>query len=146
MVSKLDEYLTEWEKDSEMDETEPGRELLRIPKLHAKWHRALSMYTLLSVQTNIEISERKKFLFEYYLGKLTKEDLKKLDIEPWNHTTVRADLPVYMDSDKTLNALILKKSGYDAIISLVNNILKELGQRTWQLKSYIDYEKMLNGN
>lgn len=145
-MSKLDEYLTEWEKDSEMDETEPGRELLRIPKLHAKWHRALSMYTLLSVQTNIEISERKKFLFEYYLGKLTKEDLKKLDIEPWNHTTVRADLPVYMDSDKTLNALILKKSGYDAIISLVNNILKELGQRTWQLKSYIDYEKMLNGN
>lgn len=145
-MSKLDEFLSEWEKDSEMDETEPGRELLRIPKLHAKWHRALSMYTLLSVQTNIEISERKKFLFEYYLGKLTKEDLKKLDIEPWNHTTVRADLPVYMDSDKTLNALILKKSGYDAIISLVNNILKELGQRTWQLKSYIDYEKMLNGN
>ncbi len=145
-MSKLDEYLTEWEKDSEMDETEPGRELLRIPRLHAKWHKALSMYTLLSVKTTIEINERKKFLFDYYLGKLSKEDHKKLNIEPWNHTTVRSDLPVYMDSDKSLNELILKKAGYDAIVTLVNNILKELNQRTWELKSYIDYEKMLSGN
>lgn len=144
-MAKLDEYLSEWEKDAEIDETEAGRELLKIPRLHAKWHRALSQYTLLNAKNNIDIAERKKFLFEYYLGKLTKEDLKKLDLEPWNHTTVRADLPVYMEADPDLNALLMKKAGYEAIITLVNNILKELNQRTWQLKSFCDYEKMMNG-
>ena len=32
-MTKLDELMTEWDKDSQIDRTEPGKELTNIPQL-----------------------------------------------------------------------------------------------------------------
>jgi len=35
-MENLEQVLKYWETDADMDQTEPGKELLKIPKLHNK--------------------------------------------------------------------------------------------------------------
>ena len=54
-MSKLDELMVEWEKDSQIDRTEPGKALLDIPKLHSKYLNILSRHKLLSKEAEFKI-------------------------------------------------------------------------------------------
>ena len=36
-MNAAEKILEMWEKDSEIDRTEPGRELTNVPKLHSKY-------------------------------------------------------------------------------------------------------------
>ena len=76
---------------------------------------------------------------------MDQEELEALSLEPWAKKTLRQDLPIYMDSDEELNKLLLKKSNSDTIIDYCDRVLKELNQRTWQLKSFIDWERYISG-
>ena len=42
----IDELLQMWSKDANIDRTEPGRELINIPILHAKYLQILSTHRL----------------------------------------------------------------------------------------------------
>jgi nitrate reductase beta subunit len=44
-METLEQVLKHWEKDVEIDQTEPGKELLRIPVLHNKY---LSILTIMN--------------------------------------------------------------------------------------------------
>lgn len=70
-MSKLDDILAEWEKDSKIDTTEPGREMLNIPILHSKYLNILSKHRLLLKDTEIKILKLKKIKWEYYTGNLS---------------------------------------------------------------------------
>ena len=83
-------------------------------------------------------------MFEYYTGKMDQETLEKYNLEPFEYI-LKSDISLYMDSDERLNKYKVKKAIYEEVISICNAILKELNSRTFQLRSYIDYEKFING-
>ncbi len=56
----LEELLAQWEKDSEVDATEPGKEILRIPILHNKYNKFLSLHNLAAKRASIEFDKMKK--------------------------------------------------------------------------------------
>ena len=56
-MSKLDELLEEWRKDSDIDRTEPGKALLDIPKLHSKYLNILSRHRLLSKEAEFKYNK-----------------------------------------------------------------------------------------
>lgn len=145
-IKDIEVLMKEWTKDSAIDETEPGRALLNIPKLHSKYLNALTYHTVLSKKVSFDISRRKMILFHYFSGKMDETELEKENLEPWAHRVLRQDIPTYMEADEKLNKLILKKSFNDSIIQYCETVLKELNSRTWQLKSFIDYERMVRGN
>ena len=35
----LEDIMKQWEKDSDVDSTEPGKEIIRIPLLHNKYNK-----------------------------------------------------------------------------------------------------------
>ncbi len=47
-MKQLDELLEMWRKDAEIDRTEPGKELLNIPKLHSKYVTILSNHRMMA--------------------------------------------------------------------------------------------------
>ena len=69
-MSKLDDLMSEWEKDSQIDRTEPGKALIDIPKLHSKYLNILSRHKLLSKESEFKYSKMKRIKWEYYTGKM----------------------------------------------------------------------------
>jgi hypothetical protein len=143
-MSKLDELLEEWRKDADIDRTEPGKALLDIPKLHSKYLNILSRHRLLSKEAEFKYNKMKKLKWEYYTGKLDDDDLKKYEWDPFPYV-LKSDLSTYMESDDDLNKYSAQKIMHDEIVEVCTAILKELNNRTWELRSYIDWEKFIQG-
>jgi hypothetical protein len=54
-------------------------------------------------------------------------------------------LQKYLDADEKLSSVSLKLDYYDAIIFYVDNILKMIHGRTYQIKNAIEYQKFMSG-
>jgi hypothetical protein len=143
-MKQLDDLLEEWRKDSDIDRTEPGKALLDIPKLHSKYLNILSRHRLLSKESEFKFNKMKKLKWEYYTGKLDDDDLKKYDWSPFPFV-LKSDISTYLDSDEDLNKFQAQKAMHDEIVDICQAILKELNNRTWELRSYIDWEKFIQG-
>jgi lysyl-tRNA synthetase class II len=142
----IDILMEEWSKDSIIDETEPGRELIKISKTHSKYLNIMSHHNLIVKKLTIDYNKLKKIKWEYYSGDLNNpEDLEQYGLEPWVKKTLRQDIPMYIDSDKELNNILLKRVIHQEIVDYCQSIIKELNSRTWQLKSFIDWEKFTSG-
>lgn len=142
----IDNLMDEWSKDAIINELEPSREMLNIPKLHAKYLRILTHHRLVVKKLMGDYQKLKKLKWEYFSGDLNNpEDLEKYGLEPVLKKILRQDIPTYLDSDTDLNSILLKKVLHEEIVDACLAILKELNSRTWQIKSFIDYEKFIDG-
>ena len=84
--NNLESILEMWEKDSNMDQTEPGRELINIPKLHNKYLSILVKHKLTSKKAHFDYTKMRKIKWEYYTGRLSQEELEQYDWEPFRYT------------------------------------------------------------
>ena len=142
----VDMLTEEWINDAGWDETEPQKATANIPKLHAKYLRIMTHHNLMVKKITGDYHARRKIKWEYYNGDLNNpEDLEKYKLEPMMKKVLRADIPHYLDSDTELNNILLKKVMHEEIVDFCKNVLKELNNRTWQLKSYMDWEKFVGG-
>lgn len=143
-MEQIEKILELWKEDSVIDQTEPSRELLRIPTLHSKYIDLLVHYKMASKKAHFKFLEMKRKKWEYYSGKMSRDDLEELGWEPFPFT-LKSDIQLYLESDKDLIELTARKSLHDETVSVIESILNELKQRTWQLKEYINWEKFVSG-
>ena len=92
-------------------------------------------------------NEQKSIKTDYYKGYLNnKEDLEKYGFtEPWMKTSTSAGAQKYIDGDKELNTLLMRKANYEEIVKTCEYILKELNNRTWQFRNYNEYLRFTRG-
>lgn len=143
-MSKLDDLLEMWRKDAEIDRTEPGKELLNIPKLHSKYLNILSNHRLLVKDAEFKYNKMKKVKWEYYTGKLDDDELKKRGWEPFPFV-LKSDITTYLESDEDLNRYLAQKALHEEIVDVCQAILKELNSRTFQLRDFIAWERFIQG-
>lgn len=143
-MKQLDELLEMWKKDSIIDRTEPGRELINIPQLHSKYLNILSRHRLLAKEAEFKYNKMRKIKWEYYTGKMPKEDLDKYGWEQFPYT-IKSEIATYLESDEDLNKFVASKILHDEIVDVCQSIIKELNSRTYQLRDYISWEKFING-
>lgn len=139
---KLDDLREEWHKDSKIDSTEPGLELLRISSLHGKYLHILSHHRMLSKRYLNEYNTLKLDKWRYYQGELDMEELKEKGWEPNGKIIGKPTVPLYMDADEDLNNLLIKKMIHDEVVDLCTYILKELNSRVYALRAFIDWKKL----
>ena len=143
-MSKLDDVLKMWTDDSNIDRTEPGKALIDIPKLRSKYLNILSQHRLLVKDAEFKYNRMKKLKWEYYTGKLDDDDLKKHGWEPFPFT-LKSDITTYLEADEDINKYLASKMMHEEVVDVCNAILKELNSRTFQLRSFIDWEKFIQG-
>jgi hypothetical protein len=144
-MENLEQVLKMWETDAEIDQTEPGKELLKIPKLHNKFLTIMSRHKLISKKVNFDYLRMRKIKWEYYTGKLSQEELQERGWEPFQ-LRLKTDISHYLESDPDLIKLLEKKIYHEEIVSVIEAILSELKSRTFQLRDYIAYERFISGN
>ena len=143
-MENLEQILENWEKDSVIDQTEPSREIIRIPLLHSKYLNVLTKSKLASKKAHFDYLQLKKKKWEYYTGKLSQDELDDYGWEPF-HFTLKSDINLYIESDPDLIKLLQKKIVHDEIVSVIEAIMSELKSRTFQLRDVITWERFING-
>lgn len=142
----LKQLLDSWEKDCDIDRTEPGKELLKIPSYHAKYLRIMieAKGKLKSIEN--ALAQEKKFRFEYYNGwhNTDKELLQEKGLEAVK-IQLKSEVNRYIDSDPVVLKLTDKKEYLDEIVKACEYIIQELKNRNFSLRGHIDWEKFVAG-
>ena len=143
-MEKLDEILEYWKKDAEIDQTEPGKELIRIPTLHNKYLTILTKHKIASKKAHFDYLRMRKVKWEYFTGKMSQEELEQYGWEPFQFT-LKSDINTYLEADGDLIKLLEKKVYHEEVVSVIESIMNELKSRTFQLRDFISWEKFING-
>lgn len=143
-MENLEQVLKYWEKDAEMDQTEPGKELIRIPTLHNKYLSILTKHKIASKKAHFDYLRMRKIKIEYYSGRMDQEDLDKHGWQPFQFV-LKSDINAYLEGDDDLIKLLEKKVYHEETVSVLESIMSELKQRTWQLRDFISWEKFIGG-
>jgi len=82
---------------------------------------------------------------EYYAGKMSEEELKERGWEPFDKLLLKTETEMYMQSDKEIIQTNIKIVNQKEKMSLLEEIIKNLNQRNFQIKNAIDYMKLTGG-
>lgn len=146
-METLEQILKQWDTDSVIDSTEPGKELLKIPKLHNHYIKILVKHRLAIKRVNFEYARLRRVKEEYYSGTISEEELAENGWEPFLlNVKTKQGVDKYLESDEQLIKLLEKKIYHDEAISVCESILQEVKNRTWEIRSYIDWERFIGGN
>jgi len=142
---KLEEIQAMWEKHSDIDRSELGEESLKIAQYHSVYFKIFSQERLLLKKLEIEYKILYKTKFEYYNGSLSREELIENGWDPFSLKVLKSDLHIYLDGDTDIHAAQLKIEYQKEKIQLLENIIKALSNRNFQIKNAIDWAKFMNG-
>ena len=139
----LDYVQKMWEKDSKIDVDNLHTESLNIPVLRAKYFEIYNNLLLLKKRSEQLRKNIRHEKYEYFSGKADPE----IYIEnPFPKKIRDKDtLQKYLDADEKLSQASLKVEYYDVILNYLENILKVLQNRTYQIKNAIEFMKFQSG-
>lgn len=138
----IDALAEEWSNDAAFDETEPSRSIARIPILHAKYLKIYTHHNLIVKKLTLDYNKTKNLKWQYYSGDLNNpEDLAEHGYQPWTKKTLRQDIPMLIDADNDLTLILMKKVIHQEIVDFCTSVLKELHSRTFQLKTFCEWER-----
>jgi hypothetical protein len=142
---KLEEISQEWIKDSKIDTTELDIESIKIPQLHSKY---LKIYFEERRKLKaLEFQSKQLFLnkYEYYHGRMSDEELKELNWEPFMKRLMKNEVDLYLESDKDIIQTNMRIVNQKEKLDMLEEILKNLNQRNFQIKNAIDWKKFTQG-
>jgi len=145
MKISLNDLTQMWVEDAQVDKTEVSIETARIPNLHAKYAGILAQHNMHIKKLEAEYATEKMFWWEYYKKGADEEDLKARGIDQFRGNVLLKDIPIYLDSQKELTNILLRKSLHIEIVEFCKMVIKELNNRTWQMKTITDWEKFIAG-
>ena len=132
-----------WEKDSIIDPDNLHTESLNTPSLHAKYHDMFNNILLLKKKAEQQKRNIRHQKYEYYTGKADPDVYVE---NPFPKKIRDKDtLQKYTDADEILSQSSLKVEYYDVMLSYLQDILKMIHNRNYQIKNAIDFQKFASG-
>ena len=133
------------ESDSIIDDTILDTESLKIPQLHSKYLNIFSDEKLVLLQQEMKYKELKRKKWEYYSGKMSKEDLDSNGWEPFQLKILKQDIDMYLESDEDLNRVRAIIAYQKEKVEYLDSVLKAINNRNWIIRNAIEFRKFING-
>ena len=132
-----------WEKDSQIDIDNLHEESLKIPVLHSKYYDIFNNLVLLKAKAEQQRKNVRHERYEYYSGKADPDVYVK---DPFPKKVRDKDaMNKYLDADQKLSSISMKIEYYQVMINYVDSILKQISNRTYQIKNSIEFLKFQAG-
>ena len=139
----LDKIQSMWQEDCKIDIDNMHEESIKVPQLHSKYHEILNNLILLRTKAQKIQKNVRHERYEYYSGKADPEVYEK---EPFPKKVRDKDALIrYMDADDRVSEANLKVEYYDVMINYTESILKQISNRTYQIKNSIEWHKFQAG-
>lgn len=139
---KISEILDHIESDSEIEKSRLDSESLNIPKLHSKYVRMVAAERDLLRRLQQKMIMLHKEKWEYYSGKAPAEVYRE---KPFNIKVLKSELDRYIDSDDEVIKLAAYISEQQDKVSILEDWIKQINGRSFQIKNAIDYIRWTNG-
>lgn len=143
---KLSELQDQWSQDCVIDETNLGRESARTPTLHSKYLNYLSStrLNLRKAESDYYNTRRKKY--KYYRGEMTKAELEEEGWDQWQgNKPLKNEMDEFLQCDADLITYQDKVEYFKTVIAHLEQILRSLNSRTWDIKTAVEWAKFTNG-
>ena len=143
MALDIETIQSMWEEDSKIDIDNLHTESLKIPSLHSKYFDLYNNILLLRKRAEQQKRNIRHQRYEYYSGKADPD----VYIEnPFPKKIRDKDtMQKYLDADEKLSQISLKVEYYDVMLHYIEDIIKQIHNRTYQIKNSIDYMKFQSG-
>lgn len=142
----LTELQEEWIKDSKIDLLNLAEEAARVPMLHAKYMQILTSTRLQQRKVESSYKQFRKLKERYYRGELSKEELTEIGWDQYlNNRPLKNEIDSVLDADEDIIKKIDKIEYYKTMMIFLEQIIKSINSRTWDVKSAIDWKKFTGG-
>lgn len=143
---KLTDLQEEWQKDSRINETNLGSEAARVPTLHAKYITYLSKVKLQLRKAESDYLNIRRKKYKYFRGEMT---VQELDEEGWEqfqgNKPLKNEMDEFLACDEQLIELQDKVEYFKTVLYTLEQIIRSINSRTWDIKSSIEWTKFTNG-
>ena len=132
-----------WEKDSHIDPDNLHDESLKIPQLHSKYYTLYNTINLLRERAREQYSKVRLERYNYYTGKAPAEAYVE---EPFPYKVREKDaIQRHLDADDRMNKIDMKIKYYDIMLKFLEEIIRAVSNRTYQIKNAIEWNKFQAG-
>ena len=132
-----------WEKDSRIDPDNLHDESLKIPQLHSKYYTVYNTITLLREKAREQFSKVRLERYNYYTGKATAEVYAE---EPFPYKVREKDaIQRHLEADDRMNKVDMKIKYYDIMLKFLEEVIRAVSNRTYQIKNAIEWNKFQAG-
>ena len=139
----LEQIQEMWEKDSKIDPDNLHDESLKIPQLHSKYYTLYNTITLLRERAREQYSKVRLERYNYYTGKAPAEVYVE---EPFPYKVREKDaIQRHLDADDKMNKVDMKIKYYDIMLKFLEEIIRNISGRTYQIKNAIEWNKFQAG-
>ena len=139
----LDELQKMWEKDAEIDPDNLHNESLNVPILHSKYFQLYNTILLLRKKAEQQRKNIRHERYEYFSGKADPEVYTQ---NPFPKKIRDKDtMQKYLDADEKLSNSSMKIEYYDTLLNYIESILKQITNRTYQIKNAIEFMRFNAG-
>ena len=132
-----------WKKDSVIDTDLYCEESTKIPQLHMRYMEFHNTFSLMKKERELEMRRliREKWL--YYKGKAPSKVYKEMPFD--FKLTTKEEVNMFIESDEDICKLQYKIDYIEQIINFLEGVLRQIGNRNFQIKNAIEWEKFKNG-
>jgi len=132
-----------WNEDSKIDPDNLHTESLNIPVLHSKYYDIYNTLMLLRKKAEQQRKNIRHERYEYFSGKADPEVY--IDNPFPKKIRDKETMQKYLDADDKLSGVSLKIEYYEVMLRFIEEILKQITNRTYQIKNSIDFMRFQSG-
>mgnify|MGYP005701181107 FL=1 len=139
----LEQIQEMWEKDSHIDPDNLHDESLKIPQLHSKYYTLYNTITLMREKARTQYSKVRLERYNYYTGKAPAEAYIE---EPFPYKVREKDaIQRHLEADDRMNKVDMKIKYYDIMLKFLEEVIRVVSNRTYQIKNAIEWNKFQAG-
>ena len=132
-----------WAEDAKIDPDNLHDESLKIPQLHAKYYTIYNTISLLRERAKESYNKIRLERYNFYTSKATAEVYAE---EPFPYKVREKDaIQRHLEADDRLNKIDMKIKYYDTTLKFLEEIIRNVSNRTYQIKNSIEWHKFQAG-
>jgi hypothetical protein len=143
---KLSDLQSSWADDCKINETNLGQESARTPILHSKYLNFLSSTRLNLRKAESDYLNLRRKKYKYYRGEMTQAELVAEEWEQWQgNKPLKNEMDEFLQVDNDLIILEDKVEYFKIVQYQLEQIIRSLNSRTWDIKNCLEWTKFTNG-
>jgi hypothetical protein len=143
---KLSDLQSMWADDCKINETNLGQESARTPILHSKYLNFLSSTRLNLRKAESDYLNLRRRKYKYYRGEMTQAELASEEWVQWQgNKPLKNEMDEFLQVDNDLIILEDKVEYFKIVQYQLEQIIRSLNSRTWDIKNCLEWTKFTNG-
>lgn len=143
---KVEDLLSNWETDSRIDKNHLDDEALKIDQLHFKYTRMMIEENVRLAKIKNKFNEKYHELWIFYTEKAktpkTIDEIRKAA----SGGVLKVDAERYIQADEDFQRICLEVSLQTEICGALKSIIWAITKRNENIKSFIAFRKLMEGN